>query len=110
MLNGYGCVSLSNIPSSFFRLFFSFFFFFLFQVGWYRKHFSVPTEWKGQSISIYFEGIFHETTVWLNGKQVAFHDAGYTSWWLRIDTEDLQYGGENVLSAFVNASTGTGWW
>jgi beta-galactosidase/beta-glucuronidase len=39
-------------------------------VGWYRKSFSLPSDWKDTTVSIYFEGIFHETTVWLNGKQV----------------------------------------
>lgn len=61
---------------------------------------------------LYFEGVFHETTVWLNGQKIAFHDAGYTSWWLRLDNvPGVKYGTEgNVLAAYVNASTGTGWW
>eukprot|EP00035_Acanthoeca_spectabilis_P016130 m.326674 g.326674 ORF g.326674 m.326674 type:complete len:946 (-) comp16485_c0_seq4:4008-6845(-) len=81
-------------------------------VGWYRKHFSLPSEWQGQSVYLYFEGVFHETTVWLNGQKIAFHDAGYTSWWLRLDNvPGVKYGTEgNVLAAYVNASTGTGWW
>ena len=54
--------------------------------GWYRKHFNVPAEWKGSSVWVYFEGIFHETSSYLNGEQIGFHPAGYTSFWLRLDS------------------------
>ena len=45
-------------------------------VGWYRKHFSVPSDWKGSTVWVYIEGVFHESTFYLNGKQLAFHPAG----------------------------------
>jgi hypothetical protein len=82
--------------------------------GWYRKHFAVPTEWKGDAVWIYFEGVFHETTLWLNGKKLGFHPQGYTSFWYRLDDHGVRYGDgkgdENVLAIYVDASTGTGWW
>src|SRR5579872_2783210 len=27
-------------------------------IGWYRKTFRVPDEWKGKSIAVYFEGVY----------------------------------------------------
>ena len=45
--------------------------------GWYRKHFTLPAEWKDTTVHLYIEGSFHRTTVWLNGKfpnfLAAFH-------------------------------------
>ena len=86
-------------------------------VGWYRKHFALPADWSGSSVWLYVEGAFHETTVWLNGKPLAKHKAGYTSWWIRLDNQlaPVHYGTKgaaetNVLAFFVDASSGTGWW
>eukprot|EP00051_Salpingoeca_urceolata_P004109 m.62678 g.62678 ORF g.62678 m.62678 type:complete len:996 (-) comp13376_c0_seq3:134-3121(-) len=81
--------------------------------GWYRKHFTVPSDWNdGQSeIWVYFEGVFHVTTAWLNSEPLgAPHPAGYTSFALRLDNSSIQYGQENVLSLHVDASYGDGWW
>lgn len=81
--------------------------------GWYRKHFALPVDWEGSTIFIYIEGIFHRTTFWLNGKPLAFHPQGYTSFWLRIDNaSNVNFGpnASNILAIYVDASTGTGWW
>ena len=78
--------------------------------GWYRKHFSVPADWKGHSIYVYIEGSFHVTNSWFNGAHLGQHNAGYTSFWLKLDEEKIKFGAENVLALYVDATTGTGWW
>lgn len=79
--------------------------------GWYRKHFKLPASWSGKSIWLYIEGSFHATTAFLNGADIGFHEAGYTSFWLRLDNTTIHYGDkENVLALYVDASFGTGWW
>ena len=79
--------------------------------GWYRKHFKLPAAWSGKSVWLYFEGSFHATTAFLNGADIGFHEAGYTSFWLRLDNTTVHYGDtENVLALYVDASFGTGWW
>ena len=84
-------------------------------VTMYRKHFNLPEEWKGQSIWVYFEGIFRASTVFLNGQQLTFHDSGYTSFPVRLDTAtDVYYGdgkdNENVLVVRASPSGESGWW
>ena len=79
-------------------------------VGWYRKHFTLPADWSGSAVWLYIEGSFHVTTAWLNGESLGTHDAGYTSFWLRLDGKATVWGGANVLSLHVDASSGTGWW
>ena len=79
--------------------------------GWYRKHFKLPSSWSGKSVWLYIEGSFHATTAFLNGADIGFHEAGYTSFWLRLDNTTVHYGDtENVLALYVDASFGTGWW
>lgn len=36
-------------------------------VAWYRKHFTLPADWQGSAVYVYFEGVYHVTTAWLNG-------------------------------------------
>ena len=48
-------------------------------ITWYRKHFNLPIEWKGNSVRIYFEGVFRASITYLNGQQLLYHDSGYTS-------------------------------
>ena len=35
--------------------------------GWYRKHFALPSEWRGRAVWLYFEGIWQHSLMWLNG-------------------------------------------
>jgi hypothetical protein len=46
---------------------------------WYRKRFTLPAEWSGSHVSIYFEGVFSVATVFLNGLPLQTHASGYTS-------------------------------
>ena len=36
--------------------------------GFYRKHFSLPAAWRGGVTYVYFEGVYHNSAMWLNGK------------------------------------------
>lgn len=35
--------------------------------GWYQKHFQVPAEWQNKQIAIYFEGVYMNSDVYING-------------------------------------------
>jgi hypothetical protein len=78
-------------------------------IGWYRKHFNFPASYKGQSIWIYFEGIYRDSSVYLNGKFVGNHPSGYTSFYYDL-APYLNYGGMNVLAIEVDARSDEGWW
>ena len=39
-------------------------------IGWYRKTFEVPSSWQGKSVSIYFEGVYMNSEVFINGKSL----------------------------------------
>jgi len=47
--------------------------------GWYRKTISVPKDWKGKHIEIAFDGVFMNSTVWANGKELGTRPYGWVS-------------------------------
>ncbi|WP_409193658.1 sugar-binding domain-containing protein, partial [Clostridium perfringens] len=47
-------------------------------IGWYRKSFVLPKEMEGKKISINFGGVYMDSYVYVNGKQIGNHPYGYT--------------------------------
>jgi beta-galactosidase len=71
--------------------------------GWYRKTFSAPAEWKGKRVTVEFDGVYRDATVYLNGRKLGNQPYGYTSF--RFDlTPDLDFSGPNVLAVRVDNS------
>jgi beta-galactosidase len=77
-------------------------------IGWYRKTFVVPKSDEGKRISINFEGVFRNSTVWINGHYLGVEPSGYSSFQYNL-TEYLNYGGDNVVVVRVDASMEEGW-
>ncbi|HEY4788865.1 MAG TPA: beta-galactosidase GalA, partial [Bacteroidales bacterium] len=80
-------------------------------IGFYRKEFEIPETDKGKKISIEFEGIFRNSTVWVNGFLIGHQLSGYTP--SNYDLTDvLRYGneGKNVILVKVDATEPEGWW
>ena len=48
-------------------------------IGWYRKHFNVDEIDPEAIYSIYFEGVYMDCTVYLNGEYAGSHGYGYGS-------------------------------
>ena len=48
-------------------------------VAWYRKTISVPKEWKGKQVAIEFDGVFRNSTVWVNGTELGTRPYGWIS-------------------------------
>ncbi len=72
-------------------------------VGWYRKTFQAPTSWKGRKVSVEFDGIYRDATVYLNGVKLITKPYGYTSFSLDL-TGGLKLGGSNTLAVRVDNS------
>ena len=80
-------------------------------IGFYRKEFEIPETDKGRKISIEFDGIFRNSTVWVNGHLLGNHQSGYTP--SNYDLTDvLRYGieGKNAILVKVDATQPEGWW
>lgn len=72
-------------------------------IGWYRKTFRVPDELKGKIVSIYFEGIYMNSEVFINGESLGIYPYGYSSFSYNL-TPYLEFGKENVIAVRVDNS------
>ncbi len=72
-------------------------------IGWYRKTFTVPAAWKEKCVSIYFEGVYMNSEVFLNGKSLGVHPYGYTAFSYDLSPA-LDFKSDNVLAVRVDNS------
>ncbi|MBE6468837.1 MAG: DUF4982 domain-containing protein [Coriobacteriaceae bacterium] len=78
-------------------------------VGWYRKSFELSKELEGKSIRLDFDGVYMDSTVWVNGHKLGNHPNGYTPFSFDI-TPYVKAGAENVIAVKVNAQTPSSRW
>ncbi|HLG40847.1 MAG TPA: glycoside hydrolase family 2 TIM barrel-domain containing protein, partial [Chitinophagaceae bacterium] len=79
--------------------------------GWYRKIFTLNSDDQNKLISVYFEGVYTETDVWINGKYAGAHKHGYTSFFFDI-TKFCKPAGEKNLMAVrvINKGKNSRWY
>lgn len=72
--------------------------------GWYRKEFKLPKDLKTSKISIRFDGIYRNSTVWINGHQLGNRPNGYVE--IKYDlTPHLKFDNQiNILEVKVDNS------
>ena len=78
-------------------------------IGWYRKTFTVPSDYKGKKVFIEFDGAYMNSQVWINGKSLGTRPYGYTSFEYDL-TPYLVYGGSNVIAVRLNNNQPTSRW
>ena len=77
-------------------------------IGWYRRNFDLPAGDSGKRIWLTFDGVFRDTTVWVNGWLVKRHEGGYYPF--REDITDVaHFGGKNTVAVRVDATKFEGW-
>ncbi len=71
-------------------------------IGWYRKNFKLPASYrKGDKVQLYFEGVYMNSSVYVNGKKVGGHPYGYTSFYCDI-SDAVVPGKNNVVAVRVD--------
>jgi hypothetical protein len=70
-------------------------------IAWYRKNFDMPLEKKGQQVYIYFGGVYNNSEVFINGKNVGKRPNGYISFMYDL-TPFLKFGEKNTIAVRVN--------
>ena len=77
-------------------------------IGWYRRTFELPGADTGKRIWLTFDGVYRDTTVWVNGWLVRRHEGGYNPF--REDITDVvRFGGRNTVVVRVDATKFEGW-
>ena len=69
--------------------------------GWYRKHFSISSEYSDRKVFIEFEGVQKYCKVWVNGRFAGEHKGGYGSFDFDI-TDFINPGGDNLIAVAVS--------
>ncbi|MEU5096474.1 glycoside hydrolase family 2 TIM barrel-domain containing protein [Streptomyces sp. NPDC020996] len=71
-------------------------------LGWYRLAFTLPPAWAGKRISVEFDGVYMDSSVYCNGTEAGRHPYGYTGFALDL-TDLLHTDGrtENVIAVEV---------
>lgn len=72
-------------------------------IGWYEKTFTAPKDWKDKNIFIYFDGVYKNSTVWLNGHCLGNRPNGFIPFEYEL-TRYLNVSGKNVLRVKVDHS------
>jgi beta-galactosidase len=80
-----------------------------YEVGWYRKHLTIPEADRGKILRLDFDGAFRDSQVWLNGQLLGRHLSGYTPFSYDI-TQLAKPGEENIITVRVDPRDWEGWW
>lgn len=70
-------------------------------VGWYRKHFSLGKT-ANKKVTIYFDGVYMNSDVFINGYLLGNHPYGYTPFSYDITPYLKKNGEENILAVKVS--------
>ena len=72
-------------------------------IGWYRKTFDIPADYKGKRVTILFDGVYHQSDVYINGVHLGHYPYGYIGFEYDL-TKHLKYGQKNTIAVRVDHS------
>jgi beta-galactosidase len=72
-------------------------------IGWYRKSFLVPENQKDKRFEITFDGVYQNSTVWINGHELGTRPFGYITFKYDL-TPYVIPGAENLIAVRVDNS------
>ena len=71
-------------------------------VGWYRKTFDYDPAWEDKKIRVSFDGVYLNSTVWINGRKLGTRPNGYIGF--EYDLTPHLTKGKNLLAVKVDHS------
>ena len=71
-------------------------------VSGYQRMIYAEECWEGKAVFLTFDGIGHDSIVYLNGEEIGSHHCGYTAFTLDI-SKNLRYGEGNLLTVRVDS-------
>src|SRR4051812_18394412 len=70
-------------------------------LGWYRKTFTLPRSFTGKRLSVEFDGVYMDSSVYLNGRLLGVHPYGYIGFSLDLTGAHTDGRTPNVLAVRV---------
>ena len=77
--------------------------------AWYRKHFTMPEGTRGKRVTLRFDGIAGNSTVYFNGCLMYHNFSAYNTFEIDI-TDYVLFDKDNVIAVYVDRSEWEGWW
>ncbi len=78
-------------------------------IGWYRKHFRVSSDYRGERFFFDVDGAMSHAKVWLNGHYLGEWPYGYASFRLEM-TPHIRFDRENVLAVRLDNPQNSSRW
>lgn len=69
-------------------------------IGWYRKTLAIPAIIEGHVYHLQFDGVYENSTVWVNGVEAGGHKYGYSRF--TLDITGLIHEGDNLILVKVD--------
>lgn len=69
-------------------------------VGWYRRYFRLPSNYRKKRITLHFEGVQTNCELFLNGKKIGEHAGAYLGFVVDI-TAHVQFNADNLLAVRI---------
>ncbi len=69
-------------------------------IAWYRKSFDWDPEWEGKSVRLTFDGVYMNSTVFINGRKLAHQPYGYVPINVNLSNDLLK--STNVIAVRVD--------
>ena len=73
----------------------------VFGKAWYRKHFTIDNSKKGSIITLQFDGVMSNSTIYINGSNIYSRPYGYSSFEVDI-TPFVNFGKDNIIAVSLN--------
>lgn len=75
----------------------------------YTKQFDVPDEWRNKRVSVEFQGVYRDATVFVNGTYLGQRPYGYSPFRIALDPA-LRYGETNEIRVEARAHDDSRWY
>lgn len=70
-------------------------------IGWYKKYFNAPANWKGKNVAVRFDGVYKNSEVWINGHYLGKRPNGFVPFQYDLSPY-LKYNQRNLLTVKVD--------
>jgi beta-galactosidase len=71
--------------------------------AWYRTRFTAPSSWQTKSVRLFFEGVYHDSRVWLNGHLLGSNNSGFLPFEFEV-SKWLNYNAPNTIAVCADNS------
>jgi beta-galactosidase len=72
-------------------------------IGWYKKTFTADVTWQGKQVFIYFDGVYKNSEVWINGHYLGKRPNGFIAFQYELSPY-LNYKGKNTIKVKADHS------